>query len=157
MEPEQSAPRVKSIYSNSFEFPSDTGGWAGYGDWSFHQSAPPGGGKQSFQVWGTDISPQAERVLPALQSEGEIILKFSARCLTPGGGSVRLVAYKYDPVNGYPGIAAGFSDTLWHEYADTGFLPRGHDLHLQIDGNGWMATKVLIDHIEIFQTTLSGR
>ncbi len=139
----------KLVYSNSFESPVDTSGWTGFGELNLSSDVPPGGGTHSLSVQGTDIAPQAEKVLEVPADSGQLIFRFWAKSRTHNSGVVRLISLA--PVEPYP--AAGFAivDTVWKAYSDTAFFPAGYNLRIWIDGDGWSGNPVLVDNIEVLR------
>ena len=137
------------LHSYSFESASDSAGWAYAGTVSIYLDATLDTGQHCLQVSGTDIGPQAEKILDTLREAATLIFRYDARCIGHTGGEVRLLSFPSAPP--FPRAGSTIADTLWQNYSDTAAFPAGYPLRIWIDGNGTFATPVLVDNIRVLK------
>jgi len=142
-------PHTELLYSNGFENASDSVGWAYAGNVSVYLDATLDTGRHCLNVSGTDIGPQAERILDTLREAATLILRYDARCIGHTGGEVRLLSFPSAPP--FPRAGSTITDTIWGAYSDTAAFPAGYPLRIWIDGNGTFETPVLVDNIRVMK------
>lgn len=146
----QSAESEKIIYYNSFENPSDTVGFSGYGFYDFNNEPSPNGGAYSLFVSGGCLWPHVMVEIPAQESDSYYRLEGWGRSLE-GGGSVELH-------NNWPyrdeSVYFSVSDSVWLYYTSDSilFCPAAKSMTLMMGAGGIIPGAMLVDQIKIIKT-----
>lgn len=140
--------REQVVYSNGFESPADTVGWAGYGTMQLRDDVPPGGGKHSLFVSGGCIVPHASfRILKASR-DSRFVLRFWGKKLINGGGVG--LGFSESPAGG---IGVNVADSVWtyYESQDIFYCPADSSVWLTLISGGFVPGAILVDNIEVVQ------
>jgi hypothetical protein len=74
------------VFFSSFESPSDSTGWLGYGGFHTVEDFPTGGGSRSLEISGGCIHPHAITTIVGPSVDGELRIECWGKNLVLGGG-----------------------------------------------------------------------
>ncbi len=137
--------RRTNIYFNSFEFPSDTIGWHGYGK-RIYSDAPIIGGKRSLFVSGGCIVPHAWVDFQNKSSSHNLDLRCCGKSLLRSGFVTLRLKNDY-----LKSIQIYISDSVWTSYkSDSSLFCMPNDtLRLELKSGGLFPDSMLVDLIEV--------
>jgi len=134
------------LYSTSFESSQDTVGWPKYGEVSFSEDAPSGGGARSIRISGGCIYPHAELDIRGPARDSYVKIECWGKNLAIGGG---LSLSRVDEPTGR--ISVSVTDSSWTYYrsADSLFCPAGGTLRIEMGAGGIVFSAMLVDLVEV--------
>jgi len=136
------------IYSNSFEKESDFEGWEGICSDNWKYDVPNDESKKSVFISGGCVIPHSKYVFKTYMSPGYYTIECWGKAYPKTFGGEVSLKYQIDENYNFSSVNIGFSDSVWtHKVSDTLFFDKSHDLTIEMNAGGLVASAMLIDNI----------
>ena len=135
-------------YSNSFEKESDFEGWIGIGSANWMNDVPNEESTKSVFISGGCVIPHSKYVFKTNVSPGYYTIECWGKAYPKTFGGEVSLKYQTDENYNFSSVNISFTDSVWiYKISDRLFFDKSHELTIEMNAGGFVASSMLIDNI----------